>query len=121
MWCSAGESALAIIDSVFFICITCMLLRKKSCFHTKKYIVFRSISHKILPDKSSAMPSLVRNIPICFFVSINNVYLMQCTPLSFPLPFLRSVCSNCTLMFGFCKLQKFINFSLITHQATCNN
>lgn len=47
---------------------------KKSCFHTKKYIVFRSISHKILPDKSSAMPSLVRNIPICFFVLTNNMY-----------------------------------------------
>lgn len=53
MWCSAGESALAITDRVFFICITCMLLGKKSCLHTKKYIVFRHISHKVLPDKRS--------------------------------------------------------------------
>lgn len=41
VWYSAGESALTITDSVFFICITCMSLGKKSCFHTKKYIVFR--------------------------------------------------------------------------------
>lgn len=56
MCCSAGESALAITGSVFFICITCMLLGKKSWFHTKKYIVFRHVNHKILPDKSFAIP-----------------------------------------------------------------
>lgn len=96
-WCSTGESALAITDSVFFICITCTLLGKKSCFHTNKYIVFRHANHKILPDKSFAMPSLVRNVPIHFFISINNMHPKQCIPPCLPLSFFRSVCSNSSL------------------------
>lgn len=122
MWCSTGGSALAIRDNVFSICITCMWLGRKSCFHTKKSIVFRSISHKILPDKSFTMPSLARNTPIFF-----SLQLTTCTPCNADLcPSLSHFskgqsAQTAPWMFRFCRLQKFWNLSFTTPQATCKN
>lgn len=56
MWCSTEGFALPVTCNIFSICITCMWLGRKSCFHTKERIVVRHVSHKILPDQSSAMP-----------------------------------------------------------------
>lgn len=50
VWCSAGGTSLATRDDIFSICIMCMWMRRRSCFHTEERIVFRSISHKILPE-----------------------------------------------------------------------
>lgn len=68
-------------------CITCMWMGRKSCFHTKKCIVFRNIRHKIQPDKSFTMALFIRNIPVWFlFVffsfSINSIHPAQCRHLS---------------------------------------
>jgi len=60
-----------------------------------EHIVFRSMSHKILPDKSFTMSYLARNTSVCFLFSTNNMHPMQCRHFSLPLPFLRrSVCSD---------------------------
>lgn len=119
IWCSAGESALAITVYFSFASHACCW-GKKTCFHTRKYTVFRYISHKILPDKSFAMPSLIRNIPIHFFISINNKHPVQCTSPSLPLAFSGQSAQTAPWMFGFCKLQ-FKNLPLTTHQAIYNN
>lgn len=83
-----------------------MWLGEKSCFHTKEHFVFRSIRHKILPDKSFTMPSLARNTPICF-----PSQLLTCTPHNanfspFLSHFSEGPSAQTTWMFRFCRCQK---------------
>lgn len=122
MWCSTGGSALAIRDDVSSICITCMWLGRKSCFHTKERIVFRSVSHKILPDK--ALQCHLWPGTLLFVFSFQLTTYTPCNAdISPSLSYFSEghYAQPAPWMFMFCRLQKCWNLSFTIPQATCNN